>query len=87
MNKKFIFGIAGPLLGIITHFWLVQRGLDPAQGKAAALLVWMATWWVSEAVNIYITALLPIVFLPVCGVLKMEEVAPNYMHEIIFLFI
>lgn len=87
MNKKFIFGIAGPLLGISTHFWLVQRGLDPAQGKAAALLVWMATWWVSEAVNIYITALLPIVFLPVCGVLKMEEVAPNYMHEIIFLFI
>lgn len=61
--------------------------MDAAPAKAAALLVWMAVWWVSEAVNLYITSLLPIVLLPLAGVMKMDEVAPNYMHEVIFLFI
>lgn len=90
MKRKFIqsfFLPAGPIGALLLGYFLVEKGLDPMQAKAAALLFWMAIWWVSEAVNIYITALLPIVILPVTGVMKMEDVAPNYMHEVIFLFI
>jgi len=47
----------------------------------------MAFWWIFEAVNIYITALLPLVLFPLLGVASMKEVAPNYMNHIIFLFI
>lgn len=53
----------------------------------AGLLAWMALWWMTEAVNIYITALLPLFILPLTGVMKMGEVTPSYMNDIIVLFI
>lgn len=85
--KEKIFGIAGPLLALLCYLFFRQRGMDPAQSKAAAVLIWMAVWWVSEAVNIYMTSLLPLILLPLTGTMPMKVVAPNYMHEIIFLFI
>src|SRR3989344_6918056 len=85
--KQKIFGIAGPLLAILMYYFLKEHELTDQQAKAAAILIWMAIWWVSEAVNIYITSLLPLILLPLTGTIPMKDVAPNYMHEIIFLFI
>lgn len=79
--------LAGPLLGLLTYFLLSQAGQDAKICKTAGAAVFIAFWWITEAVNIYFTALLPIVLFPVLGVLKMETVAPLYMKEIIFLFI
>lgn len=51
-----------------------------------ALAVWMAVWWMTEAVELYVTALLPLVVLPMAGAAPIRAVAAPYAHELIFLF-
>jgi len=47
----------------------------------------MATWWLSEAIPIYATALLPLALLPLLGATSMREAAAPYAHPLIFLFL
>lgn len=46
----------------------------------------MASWWVTAAIPIYATALLPIIVLPATGVLELADVVLPYADRIIFLF-
>jgi sodium-dependent dicarboxylate transporter 2/3/5 len=46
----------------------------------------MAVWWMSEALPIPVTALLPLALFPALGILSMPEAAAPYAHELIFLF-
>lgn len=50
-----------------------------------ALLLLMAIWWVTEAVPIPVTSLLPIVVLPLFGISSIAEVSAPYMHPIVVL--
>ncbi len=62
--------IAGPLVALAI-FWFFPKqaeAVDHAQRCTAALALWMAIWWMTEAVAIEATALLPLVFLPLAGV-------------------
>jgi sodium-dependent dicarboxylate transporter 2/3/5 len=52
-----------------------------------ALIAWMVIWWLSEAIPIPATALLPIPFMPILGIGNMESVASQYSNPIIFLFL
>lgn len=63
---QFILLLAGPLLALLTY--LITQGNWPHSASAtAAIAVWMAVWWISEAIPLPATALLPIVLLPVLG--------------------
>jgi sodium-dependent dicarboxylate transporter 2/3/5 len=86
---------AGPLLGGLTWLLLpdVYRdaaghavAFDRAGHASAALAVWMAVWWMTEALPVYATALLPLVVLPISGALPIRQAAAPYAHELIFLF-
>jgi len=56
-------------------------------GRATlGLMVWMASWWLTEAVDIEVTALLPIVAFPLLGIAPLERVLPPYASDVIFLF-
>lgn len=50
-----------------------------------ALLLLMAIWWVTEAVPIPVTSLLPLVVLPMFGISSISQVAAPYMHPIVVL--
>lgn len=52
----------------------------------AAVAVLMATWWVTEALPIPVTSLLPLVLFPLLGILSGTETASTYMNSSIFLF-
>ena len=52
----------------------------------AAVLALMGCWWLTEAVPIPVTALLPLVLFPLLGISTMQEAATPYANEIIFLF-
>jgi len=52
----------------------------------AAIAVWMAIWWMTEAIPLYATALLPLALFPVAGAASMRDAASPYAHELIFLF-
>ena len=77
--------LAGPLL-----FLLLQQGSLFALSSDATLVValafWMVTWWITEAVSISVTALLPLVVFPLSGIMSINEVGANYGSSIVFLF-
>ncbi|MAF67241.1 MAG: sodium:dicarboxylate symporter [Planctomycetes bacterium] len=62
-------------------------GDTPSVAAMAAIAAWMAAWWVTEAVPIPVTALLPLVLIPLAGVQPVAEVAPNYGRSTVFLFL
>ncbi|MBN1407354.1 MAG: DASS family sodium-coupled anion symporter [Calditrichaceae bacterium] len=55
--------------------------------NVAAVAVLMATWWITEAIPIPATALLPIALFPVLGVMKAAEATTQYANHLIFLFL
>jgi solute carrier family 13 (sodium-dependent dicarboxylate transporter), member 2/3/5 len=79
--------LAGPLSGLICYFLLKGSTGDDQISKMGFVAVWMAVWWIFEAVSLYVTALLPLSLLPLLGIMDIKEVAPLYTNEIIFLFI
>lgn len=77
---------AGLLLFLLMLALPAPSGLDPAGWRTAALAVLMAVWWMTEALPIPATALLPIVLMPVLGIGTVEQSSAPYAHPFIFLF-
>ncbi|MDA3870675.1 MAG: SLC13 family permease [Gammaproteobacteria bacterium] len=59
----------------------------PAIQNMCAIALLMVTWWISEALPLAVTALLPLVLFPLLGITSGNEVASVYMNSTIFLFI
>ncbi len=53
----------------------------------AAVAILMAGWWISEAIPIPITSLLPIALFPLLGIIDGRTTAATYFNHLIFLFI
>ena len=81
----------GLFAGIVLALYiLLFTNLDPANPQityTAAVAVLMAVWWMTEAIPLAATSLLPIILFPLLGVLNGEDVAGTYMNSIIFLFL
>ncbi len=61
--------------------------LTPEGQGVIAVAIWMLTWWISEAAQLPVTALLPIILLPLLGISKnIEEATSSYANPVIFLF-
>ncbi|MEZ5014860.1 MAG: SLC13 family permease [Chitinophagales bacterium] len=87
LQRKNILMLAGPLLGFLASYALFAAGNDPVMCKAAGVLVLMAWWWITESVNIFITSLMPVLLFPMLGIMDVKAVAPEYMKDVIFLYI
>lgn len=84
-----VWGVRG--LGLVLAaltWWSLADASDLArEGRlVAAVGVLMATWWMSEAIPLSATALLPIVAFPLLGVLTVGEATAPYADPIVFLF-
>ncbi len=77
----------GPLLFVIVLVLFKPEGMSPQAKAMAALTLWMAIWWITEAIPIPATALLPLVFFPVLGITSAKTAAQPYAHHLIFLFL
>lgn len=77
----------GLILFLTVIFLPTPNDMSSAAQMVAAVAILMATWWVSEALPFAVTALVPIVFFPVLGVMGVNEVTPAYANQIIFLFL
>jgi len=53
----------------------------------AGVALWMCVWWFTEAVGLAVTALVPVLMLPVLGISDCKTVSQQYSDSIIFLFI
>jgi len=71
----------------LVMLWLpAPSGLDDPGWRTAAVAVLMASWWMTEALPIPVTALLPLVLFPALGVLSAQQAAAPFANELIFLF-
>lgn len=77
---------AGPLAAGLVLLAPVPAGMPGAAHRVAALAAWMAVWWLTGAIPLAATALLPLVVLPLTGAGKVDAVAARYADPIIFLF-
>ena len=83
-----MFGLVlGPAVFAILLWLPLPAGMPPAALKVGAVAGLMAIWWISEALPIAATALLPIVLLPALGVLSAAQTTAAYGNHLIFLFL
>ena len=89
ISRQGLGRLLGPGLFILLLLLLLPlpAGMPEAALRVAAVTLLMASWWISEAVPLPATALLPIVLFPVLGVLPASEVTRAYAHHIIYLFL
>ena len=76
----------GPALAVLLLAFPVAPDNLPAS-RLAAVAVLMAVWWVSDAIPLFATALVPIVLYPLLGVMDGGETVPAYFNSTIALFI
>lgn len=62
-------------------------GLSPAGMRVAAVAVLMAVWWITEAIPIPATSLLPLLLFPLLGAGAIRDTAAPYANPLIFLFL
>jgi sodium-dependent dicarboxylate transporter 2/3/5 len=80
-------GLAGGVLACAALLLLpVPEELDPAAWRTAAVGLLMAIWWITEALPIPATALVPLVLFPVLGIAGIDDAATPYANPLIFLF-
>ncbi len=79
--------VSGPLIAGLMLLAGAPGTLAVEAWMVAALTVLMAVWWVSEALPIPVTALLPLALLPLLGVSSPGEAAAPYANPLVFLFL
>lgn len=85
MKKTKILHLAlGPILFLLSFTLIDMEGSQPA---AIGIALWMMYWWISEAVPLYVTALLPLVFGVGMQLISKDELALSYGNHMIFLFL
>lgn len=77
----------GPILFLVAILFARPVGLSGAGVAVLATTFWIAIWWITEAVPISVTALLPIVLFPITGALSLADTTASYGHKYIFLYI
>lgn len=87
MRYRLVFILAG--LGVfVLLVWVLPVAADnPPARRTLAVAVLMAVLWLTEAIPLAVTAMLPVALFPVLGVMAGKAVAPLYLNNILFLFI
>ncbi len=87
LTKKSIGLFLGPLAFILVLLFFHPEGLSKPAHAVLASALWIAIWWITEALPIAVTALLPIILFPLSGGLGLEETTASYGHKYVFLYI
>lgn len=84
---KLLLIAGGPLFALAM---VLLGNLTPGNMQTtymAAITLWIAWWWMTEAISITVTALLPFVLIPLAGIADPQTIALQYMDQAIFLFL
>ena len=81
----------GLIVGLAFFFLMlvlpVPNGLTPLAMRAGAITLLMAGWWMTEAIPISATALIPLALFPLLNVIDAKTVATNYGHNYVLMLI
>jgi sodium-dependent dicarboxylate transporter 2/3/5 len=79
--------ILGPAIFISILLLPSPDGLSLPGQRTLAVTLLMAFWWITEALPVAATALLPLALFPMLGIMETKTVAPSYGDSVLFLFI
>lgn len=85
--RKRISLLLGPVCFLVMHLLDPPEGMSLEAYRVLTVTAWVAIWWVTEAVPIAVTALLPIVLFPLTGALDISTTTEAFGHKYIFLYV
>ncbi|MEH6770359.1 DASS family sodium-coupled anion symporter [Maribacter arcticus] len=87
MSKTKLFGLVlGPVSYFLILFFFHPEGLSEQANAVLASTIWIAIWWITEAIPIAVTALLPLVLFPLSGGLELSATSGSFGHKYVFLY-
>jgi len=86
------YQIVGRILGpaiflLMLVFGGGQEIMPPDAWRVAAVGLWMATWWATEAIPVPVTALIPLILFDPLGIFSISEAAAPYANPTIYLYL
>lgn len=79
--------LSGPIMFATMVLLVDLVPSKPQVTTMAAITLWVAIWWMTEVVDLAVTSMLPLVLLPITGILDARNTALQYNDQIIFLFV
>lgn len=88
VRAKYLLAVlSGPVLFFVLRSLPPPSEMPQPAWVLLALLTWMVAWWLTEAVPLAATALLPVIIMPLAGIAELGTVTSSYGHPLIFLFL
>ena len=87
MNAERIGFWGGLVVFIFMLLAPAPAGMEPSAWHVAALTILMATWWMTQALPLTVTALMPFLALPLMNIMTAQDVAKEYYSPILFLIL
>jgi len=87
MNLKKIGFFLGPILFVLTRYFISFEGLSDEGNAVLASTLWIAVWWITEAIPIAATSLMPIILFPLSDGLSLSETTSSFGHRFVFLYL
>ena len=78
--------LLGPLSFLLIFFFASPDDLSPEGVAMMAATSWVAIWWITEAVPIAATSLLPLVLFPLLGVMGIKDTSIAYSDPMVLLY-
>tara|TARA_B100001057_G_scaffold109351_2_gene107273 strand:+ start:1580 stop:3052 length:1473 start_codon:yes stop_codon:yes gene_type:complete len=85
MSSKKIGLYLGPTVFFLTLLFFNPPGLNAASKGVLASTLWIAIWWITEALPISVTALLPMILFPLTGGMELADTTASFGHKLVFL--
>ena len=87
LRSKLLPVLAGPILFSLILLTGPYEGMSVSANAVLASTIWIALWWITEAIPIPVTSLLPLILFPLTGALDIETTGASFGNKIIFLFL
>jgi sodium-dependent dicarboxylate transporter 2/3/5 len=87
LSRRQVIGLfLGPLCFALVMLFLNSSDLSAEGRSVLAGTLWIAIWWITEAIPIPATSLLPVLIFPITGAVSIEETTASYGHKMVFLY-
>lgn len=84
---NYLFIVLGPLLSLLISSFVKFDGAPASSQNMLAVIVWVFTWWLTEAMPLPVTSMSPLFLFPLFGIASADRVAQSYMSDVITLIL
>ena len=86
MNRNKVGLYLGAIVFLSSFFITPPSSMSLMAWQTAFVIILMAIWWITEAIPVYATGLVPLVLFPLLNILSIEDTSKSYANPLIFLF-